>query len=130
MRAGTMAIIAGVLVLLTGGAGSTLLFEELGDLIEDRWPDAGEVVAWTLKVLSFLAALGGLAIIIGGVLMILGMDRVGRLITWLAAFMALVGWVLLVLVVLDRGEGSGGWFVDAALWINLLGIVLAFWARP
>lgn len=130
MRAGVLAIIAGILILVTGGASSTLLFDELGELIEERWPDTGDVVQAILKGFSFLAALGGLAVIIGGVLMLMGIERIGRIVVWVSAIMALVGWVLLGLIVLDRGEGPGGWGTDVAIWLNLVGIALAFWAKP
>lgn len=130
MRAGTLAIIAGALLLLAGAGTSTLLFDAIGDFITDHWPDASGVIEWILQAISFLAALGGIAIIVGGILMLMGLERAGRLVVVIAAICAMVALIAQFIILLDRGEGDAGWWVDIALWVSVLGVFLAFRAKP
>lgn len=130
MRAGWIAIIAGSLLLLAGAGSSALLFDQIGNFVVEQWPDASGAVEWTMKVLSWLAGLGGLAVIAGGVLMLLGLEGIGRLVVVIAAIMASVALLAMVIVVFDQGEGSGGWLTDASLWLTAFGVLMAFWARP
>ncbi len=130
MRAGIVAIIAGALLLLAGAGSSTLLYNAMGEFVVEYFPSAEGVVDVILRGLSFLAGLGGIAIIVGGILMLLGLEGVGRLVTVIAAIAALVAFVVLVLVLAFQGEGDGGWWVDISLLVTLIGIILAFRAKP
>lgn len=130
MRAGVLAIIAGVLLLLSGAGSSTLLYDAMGEFVLEYFPSAEGVVDWILRGLSFLAGLGGVAIIAGGILMLMGLEGAGRLVTVIAAIAALVGFVVLVIVLGFQGEGDGGWWVDLSLLVTLIGIILAFRAKP
>lgn len=130
MRAGTLAIIAGVILLLAGAGSSTLLFDAFGDFIVEHWSSAEGVVDWILRGLSFLAGLGGVAIIVGGIMMHIGLEGPGRLVTVIAAIAAAVAFVVLVIVLLFQGEGEAGWWVDLSLLATLIGIILAFRAKP
>lgn len=130
MRAGVLAIIAGVLLLFSGAGSSTLLYDAMADFVIEYFPSAEGVVDWILRGLSFLAGLGGLAIIAGGILMLMGLEGTGRLVTVIAAIAALVGFVVLLIVLGFQGEGEGGWWVDLSLLLTLIGIILAFRAKP
>lgn len=130
MRAGILAIIAGALLLFSGAGTSTLLYDAIGDFVVEHFPSAEGVMDWILRGLSFLAGLGGLAIIVGGILMLMGLEGTGRLITVIAAIAALVAFIVTIIVLGFQGEGEAGWWVNLSMLITLIGIILAFRAKP
>lgn len=130
MRAGIVAIIAGALLLLAGAGSSAMLYNAMGEFVIEYFPSAEGVVDVLLRGLSFLAGLGGIAIIVGGILMLMGLEGTGRLVTVIAAIAALVSFVVLIIVLGFQGEGDGGWWVDISLLVTLVAIILAFRAKP
>ena len=130
LKAGVVSVAAGVLLLAAGATSSTLLFDRIGSFVEERFASAAEAVEISLTVLGFLASFGGLVVIVGGALMLIGRWRIGRLVVLIAAAMAAVGLVSQLVVLFSEGEGGASWWLDVALALNVVGIGLAFWARP
>ena len=83
-------------MLVIGGATGWGIFAVLEELAE-KWVtgDAQEPVLMVLKVLIFLAALGGILVIIGGYFMLRGNERIGKILaligTGFGIFTLLIG---------------------------------------
>jgi hypothetical protein len=73
------AIIAGVIALLADIAGSIGLYDPLLTLASGYAPaEYASVLGWLLIILTFLAALGGAIVILGGLLIFANRFMIGR----------------------------------------------------
>jgi hypothetical protein len=123
-----LAVAAGLLLLLAHAGGETVLLG-LGDSLARAFlpPEAAATAHVAFLALVFIASLGGLAVLLGGVFYHQGWMGLGNLFVALGAGTGLLG--LLVLVGLSLASGRGlallGWLLGPAG----LGVVLSILAR-
>jgi len=88
--------IGGILMIISSTLGSIKVFEFLYNLIVNQWPSYQEIASIVLSVLQWIADLGGVAIIVGAIIILLGGVRIGKFIIMIGlAFgtFALIIWV-------------------------------------
>lgn len=88
--------IGGILMVISSTVGSIKVFTFLYDLIVNQWPQYQQIASIVLAILQWIADLGGVAIIIGAILILAGGVRIGKFIVWIGlAFgtFALIIWL-------------------------------------
>jgi len=87
--------IGGILMIISATTGSIKIFEFIYNLIINQWPHSQQFAYVILLIFQWIADLGGVAIIVGAILILLGAVRLGRFIVWVGlAFgtFALIVW--------------------------------------
>ena len=90
--AGLLCIVGGALLVVAGTTGMKPLLEEILKYFQLE-VNASLVLVTIFRVLIFIAALGGISVIIGG-LLILQVPRMGKLLVMLGAGLGLVGFMI------------------------------------
>jgi hypothetical protein len=130
--AAALAVIAGVLLVLAHAQGATALVQ-LGDKLAITFlpQGIGAPVHLVLSVLLVIAGLGGVAVILGGVLVYKDLLRSGRLCIALGAGVGLLGMILLVFIALASSEELRlvGYLLGPAGLGVVLSILARHWAR-
>ena len=90
--AGVLCIVGGALLVVAGTTGMKPLLEQILKYIQPT-VDASPILATIFRVLIFIAALGGISVIIGG-LLILNVPRIGKLLVMLGAGLGLLGFLI------------------------------------
>jgi len=118
-----IAIVAGILLLLSGISGLAT-WETIGEFVEENVSD-NEAIQIVFAVLIFIASLGGIAVIIGGIL--IGKDKLGtgRFLIMLGAGMGIIGLIVSIYVAYVQGSLTIGGFFS----LGFIGIVLSIIAR-
>ncbi len=127
-QAAILAVIAGILLLYVGAngvAGVDRLFAML-----EEWFGANEALRILAYVLGAIAALGGIAVLIGAYLLAVDRVRMGKLLITLGSGAG----IITLLVFLARNLSSEQFSYLYAVLPAILGVVLAiaarFWAKP
>ncbi|MFX1355653.1 MAG: hypothetical protein ACFFA8_00075 [Promethearchaeota archaeon] len=98
----TLLIIGGICMIVSSVAGSIQIFESLYLIIATEWPEFEPLANIIINVIfRWIADLGGIAIIIGAILIAVGTVRFGKFIIWIGlAFgtIALIIWVVTQIV--------------------------------
>jgi hypothetical protein len=123
--AAVLAIFAGMLLIVGNVAGSTgLVGMALGFLIGNLSGPVSVVLAVVLTVLEYIASLGGVAVIIGGILIYRGRRWLGTFVIMLGSGMGLIGFLLIVASVAIQGLSQAFAFVllvsQSIGWIGLI----------
>jgi hypothetical protein len=118
-----IAIIAGICLLLSGISGVVLwkvIYQFVSSNIIDHW-----IVQIVFAGLIFIASLGGISVIIGGIL--IGKNKIitGKFFIMLGTGIGLLGLLISILVTFIQGNLSMGSFFS----IGVIGIVLSILAR-
>ncbi len=90
--AGILCIVGGALLAVAGTTGMKPLLEEILKYIQPA-VDASPILATIFRVLIFIAALGGISVIIGG-LLTFHVPRIGKLLVMLGAGLGLLGFMI------------------------------------
>ena len=88
--------IGGILMVISSTVGSIKVFDFIYNLIVNQWPQYQQIASIVLLIFQWIADLGGVAIIIGAILILAGAVRFGKFIVWIGlAFgaFALIIWV-------------------------------------
>ena len=122
--AGILAIVGGALLFLSGSFGMVDFLESLQDIIEDLMGDSNATLEMVFWILIFIAMLGGIAVIIGGILIYKDYPKVGRILIILGTSIGLIGLIISVLSAMYHGETENflAWLTTSFAGI---GIVLA-----
>jgi hypothetical protein len=126
-NAGYFAIFAGVLLLLSGASGWGI-FAFVWDVIKDHL--AGDwvfLVSLVFRILIFLAALGGLTVIIGGYFMLKGYPKTGKVFVMIGCGTGIL--TLLVLGLIAYLTNTWDSWTSSMLGFTGIGIVLAWISR-
>ncbi len=99
--AGILCIVGGALLVVAGTTGMKPLLEEILKYIQPT-VNASPILATIFKVLIFIAALGGISVIIGG-LVTFYVPRIGNLLVMLGAGLGLFGFMIPMSLVWYRG---------------------------
>jgi len=118
-----IAIVAGTLLLIAGVSGLAT-WETVKDFVTTHIAD-NIVIQIVFAILIFIASLGGIAVIIGGIL--IGKDKVrtGKLIIAIGAGLGIIGLLVSIAVAYMEGSLTIGSFFS----IGVVGLILSIIAR-
>lgn len=123
IQAMVIAIIAGILLLIAGVSG-TATWEAIKGFVASQFP-GNEILETVFVVLIFIASLGGIAVIIGGLLIGKKKTKTGRLLILLGAGIGIIGLMFSIIVAYSEGSLTLGSFLS----IGTIGIILSIAAR-
>ncbi|MHA1835340.1 MAG: hypothetical protein ACTSYQ_00160 [Candidatus Odinarchaeia archaeon] len=99
-----LAVIAGILLIVSGLSGSTGVWGYILNLIiTEIGGDVALIAGYILTALSILANLGGITVIISGILYYLRRVTLGRLLSSLGAGMGFIGFIILYVASVVNG---------------------------
>jgi hypothetical protein len=118
-----IAFIAGLLMLISGTTGFAA-WNNLGEIVNDLFPDI-TILQVIFAIFIFIASLGGLAVIAGGIL--IGKDKVrtGKFIIMLGAGLGIIGLIVHLFVTYQSGELTSQTFLS----LGFIGLILSIVAR-
>ncbi|MGA3405627.1 MAG: hypothetical protein ABSD49_07850 [Candidatus Bathyarchaeia archaeon] len=127
--AGTMCIVGGALLVVAGTTGMKPLLEEILKYSQPT-VDAFPILATIFRVLIFIAALGGISVIIGGLLTFY-VPRIGKLLVMLGAGLGLFGFMIPMSLAWYQGIPMNELFKGyvSSTWGYVLGIMLTIIGR-
>lgn len=126
-----LALLGGILMIsagLVGGVGFWALLPLLVAIL-GLPPEFALLVNSLLMVLSFIAGLGGFAVVIGSFLFLAGRVGLGKFIVGLGAGMGLFGFILLLAGQFVSGTLAATWLFALLQTPGFLGVVLSILAR-
>ena len=118
-----LALLAGILLLISGISGLAT-WETIKNFVTENIID-NTIVQFVFAILIFIASLGGLSVIAGGILIGKNKIRTGKLLILLGAGMGLVGLIFTIAVAYVEGSLTLGSFFS----IGTIGLVLSIIAR-
>lgn len=126
--AGIVAIIGGLLILIGGGAGMARFLSELSEIVQDLMGGKNETIEMIFWILIFIAALGGIAVIIGGALFYYNHVISGKILVALGAGIGIIGLILGIITATIKGDELQffSWLATSFMGV---GIVLSLIAR-
>lgn len=122
-KAMVVAFIAGILLIIAGLSGMAA-WEAIKEFVIEHVAD-NEIIQYVFAILIFIASLGGIAVISGGLL--IGKDKVrtGKFIIALGAGLGLIGLIFSVIVAYLGESFTIGSFLS----IGAIGLILSIIAR-
>ena len=127
MRRKTAMIVAlvGGAFLLISGTNGVATFETMREIITELIGE-NQLIIYIFAAMIFIASLGGISVMFGGVLIGKGRVKIGKILILLGTGTGLIGLVIQVLLQLIRqGDLILNWVLD----IGTIGIVLSVVAR-
>ena len=118
-----IAIFAGVLLLISGVSGLAT-WEAIRNFVSTNIVD-NYIVQIIFAVLIFIASLGGLSVIIGGLLIGKDIVRTGKLFIILGAGLGLIGLIVSIIVAIMENNFTIGSFFS----VGAIGLILSIIAR-
>jgi hypothetical protein len=102
--AGVIAIIGGIFLFISGTAGMVDFLESLQDIINEFMGETNETIEMVFWILIFIAFLGGIAVIIGGYLILKDFPIAGKILIILGTSMGIIGLIINLISAIYRGE--------------------------
>ena len=126
-----LAFISGILFLLTSWYSAPDLWEKLTDWASEEYPDYEDYFKIFLLVIFFLASLGGITVILGGVLINKERLSLGKFVIAIGAGVGLISVILAyIMITSDEGIVDGTeYYFEKFLPLEWLAIILAIFAR-
>jgi hypothetical protein len=126
--AGIIAIIGGLLILIGGGTGMVRFLSELSEIVQDLLGGKNETVETIFWILIIIAALGGISVIIGGLLIYKEHVVIGKILIALGAGIGVIGLILGIITAFAKGEELQffSWLTTSLMGV---GLVLSLVAR-
>jgi len=118
-----IAFIAGILLLISGVSGLAT-WETIKDFVINNIAD-NFIIQIIFAVLIFIASLGGISVIIGGLLVGNDKIRTGKLFITLGAGLGLIGLIFSIVVAIMENNIAIGSFFS----VGFLGLILSIVAR-
>lgn len=118
-----VAIVAGVLLLISGLSGMAA-WQAIEDFVTTNISD-DEIVQYVFAILIFIASLGGLSVILGGLLIGKNKVRVGKILIMLGAGLGLIGLLFSITVAYMENNLTIGSFLS----VGMFGLILSIIAR-
>ena len=118
-----VAVVAGILLLIAGVSGLAT-WEEIQSFVTENIVD-NAVLQIIFAILIFIASLGGITVIIGGIL--IGKNKIGtgKLLIALGAGLGLIGLLITIIITIYEGSFTLGSFFS----IGTIGLILSIAAR-
>jgi hypothetical protein len=104
--AGALAVIGGVLIFIGGTTGMAVLLTELNNIIQDWLGEPNTMIETVFLILIFIAALGGITVMIGGYLIYKNRVIIGKFLIMLGCSMGFFGLIIGLITALIQGEGN------------------------
>jgi hypothetical protein len=130
--ASLLAIIGGILLLVAGVSGGVGIYEFAFAEISSLFPSLASVLGALLAVLTVIASFGGVAVIVGGILLLGSRVTTGKLFIALGAGVGIFG----IIIGLAAGLAQGWGLVASAMAVfatgqtlGWVGIFLSIFAR-
>jgi len=95
-KAFILCVIGGLLMMYAGVSGSIGIWGDLIALAASLAPAFAEILSYVFLILENIATLGGIAVIIGAVLLTTNRVGTGKFVIGIAAGMGIVGFIVLV----------------------------------
>ncbi|RDE15711.1 MAG: hypothetical protein C4K48_03320 [Candidatus Thorarchaeota archaeon] len=95
-KAFVLCLIGGLLMIYAGAVGSAGIWENLILLAQSLAPGFADIMAYILLILTNIATLGGVAAIIGAILLTTNRVGTGKFIIGIAAGMGIIGFLTLI----------------------------------
>ena len=121
---GFLAIIAGIIAVITGIVGNVGFYAAVFAVAAELAPASAVVLGWVLVILDFLASLGGITVIIGGVLILAYKLGLGKFLIGLGIGMSLIGIIITIVITAVGGAVIGAILGLVAVIITLKGIAI------
>jgi hypothetical protein len=125
--AAALAVFAGTLLIIANVVGSSgIVGIALGFLIDQFTSPASDALTVIQKVLDYIASLGGISVIGGGILIYAGLKWPGKLLIRVGAGMGAIGFLVLIISILIQGpEKLVAFAILASQSLGWIGIILA-----
>jgi hypothetical protein len=118
-----IAIIAGILLLISGISG-VATWEAIKDFLTSQFP-GNQVLEIVFVIIIFIASLGGLTVIIGGLLIGKNNVKTGKFLITLGAGMGLIGLLISIIIAFTQNSFTIGSFFS----LGTIGLILSIIAR-
>jgi hypothetical protein len=118
-----MAIIAGILLLIAGVSGLAA-WESIKDFVTNNITD-NSIVQIIFAILIFIASLGGVSVIIGGLLIWKNKIGTGKLFISLGAGLGIIGLIFSIIVAYMEDNFT----IGSIFSIGMMGLILSIVAR-
>jgi hypothetical protein len=126
-----LALIGGFLLFQVSWVGSIGFIGDIAAFALLYFPTMADIITMLLTVLIYIASLGGIAVIIGGILIAMSRESTGKFVITLGAGIGLIG----LIIMLAEAVMAGG--IDALLDVLTLisqsiawiGVILSIMAR-
>ncbi len=126
--AAILAIVGGLFILIGGGTGMVSFLNELSEIVKDMMGEPNQTVETIFMILIFIAALGGVAVMIGGFLFFRDYVRIGKILIFLGAGIGIVGLIIWFLSFVVQGEGLEFFSLITTTFLGI-GIILSIAAN-
>jgi hypothetical protein len=126
--AALIAVIGGVLLFLGGSIGMVGFLTQLQDIIFEMLGEPNSLIETIFWILIFIAALGGIAVIIGGLLIYKNHIIAGKFLIALGAGIGIIGLIIGLITSMYQGD-SANYFSWITTSFAGIGIVLSIIAR-
>jgi hypothetical protein len=118
-----IAIIAGILLLISGISGA-VTWETIKDFLTSQFP-GNQVLEIVFVIIIFIASLGGITVIIGGLLIGKNNVKTGKFLITLGAGMGLIGLLISIIIAFTQNSFTIGSFFS----LGTIGLILSIIAR-
>ena len=125
--AGIFAIIGGALIFFGGGIGIVNLLTTAQNYVE-QWFPGNEQLQLIFRILIVIASLGGIAVIIGGILIWKNLVFIGKIFIFLGAGIGLIGLLIGMGIAWFNGKPPDIYFLEFTSNLLGIGIVLSILA--
>ncbi|MFX1519920.1 MAG: hypothetical protein ACFFCD_08360 [Promethearchaeota archaeon] len=121
---GFLAIIAGVIAIIAGAVGSAGFYGVIFAVAADLAPASAVILGWVLAILDFLASLGGITVIIGGIFILAYKIGLGKFLIGIGIGMSLIGIIISIAIAAIGGAAIVAILGLVAVIITLKGIAI------
>ncbi|MGY5865569.1 MAG: hypothetical protein RTV41_13285 [Candidatus Thorarchaeota archaeon] len=126
-----LALIGGFLLFQSGWVGSIGFLDDVAAYALLYFPTMADIVTMILTILIYIATLGGIAVIIGGILIAMSRESTGKFVIGLGAGVGLIG--LIIMFVEAYMAGGVAALMDVVTLISQsiawIGVILSILAR-
>jgi hypothetical protein len=126
-----LALIGGILLFQASWVGSVGFIADIATYVAANFPAAAEAITLVLTILLYIASLGGIAVIIGGILIAIERVGTGKFVIGLGAGVGLFG--LIIMLVEAFLAGGTAALTDILLLISQsmawIGVIMSIVAR-
>ena len=99
-----LCILGGILMFLGSLVGGITIFVILGDFaVQQLGSDIGPIIGTVLSILGYIAAAGGIAVIIGAIIVVMDHYKLGKFIIMLGAGLGLIGLIIMLITGIIAG---------------------------
>ncbi len=128
-----LCLIAGIIFIEVAWTGNIGIFAYLSNIttVFPQLASLEVIINWTLYILTFLAGLGGIAVIIGAILVTTERTGIGKFVIGLGVGMSLIGIIINLVMAIWLGGLTGVYdmFLVSASITGWIGIILSIIGR-